>query len=128
MYKVGYRERNLHIRMPSFPSTTRRVPSGHGRESSVLYLQGPSVRPISNRPDARGPLNPGLPQRRCAILVAPMLFDCDDGAVSWFSLGLLLQFEHRWCPLLCCVPLAICCLCVVLLYFSSLCPLYFWFT
>ena len=53
---------NLHIRTPSLPSTPRRVPSGHGREPSVLYLHSPSVRPTYHSPDARGPLNPGLTQ------------------------------------------------------------------
>ena len=31
--------------MPSLPSTQRRVPSGHGTESSILYLHSPTVRP-----------------------------------------------------------------------------------
>ena len=61
LYKVGYRERNLHIWMPSLPSTPRRVPSGHRRESLVLYLHSPLVRPMSPMPDAQGPLRPGLP-------------------------------------------------------------------
>ena len=30
LHRVGYKERNLHIRSPSLPSTPRRVPSGHG--------------------------------------------------------------------------------------------------
>ena len=60
LYKVGYRERNLHIWTPNLPSKPRRVPSGHGWESSILYLHSPSVRPMSNRPDARRPLSPGL--------------------------------------------------------------------
>ena len=63
LYKVGYRERNLHIWSPSLPSTPGRVPSGHGRESSVLYLYRPSVQPTYHSPDARGPLSPGLPQQ-----------------------------------------------------------------
>ena len=31
--------------MPSLPSTQRRVPSGHGMKSSILYLHSPTVRP-----------------------------------------------------------------------------------
>ena len=31
-------------------------------------------------------------------LGCPVLFDCVDGAVSWFSLGSPLQFERSWCP------------------------------
>ena len=62
LYKVGYRERNLHIGMPSLPSTPRKVPSGHRWESSVLHLHCPSVRPTYHSPEARGPPNPGLPQ------------------------------------------------------------------
>ena len=44
LHKVGYRERNLHIRPPSLPSTQRRVPSGHGTKSSILCLHSPTVR------------------------------------------------------------------------------------
>src|SRR3989337_1037946 len=62
LHKVGYRERNLHIWSLSLPSTPRRVPSGHGWSLRSSYLHSPSVRPMANRPDARGPLNPGLPQ------------------------------------------------------------------
>ena len=35
----------LHIVSPSLPSTPRKVPSGHGTESSILYLHSPGVRP-----------------------------------------------------------------------------------
>src|SRR3954470_3796981 len=31
--------------LPSLPSTPRRVPSGHGTKSSILYLHSPTVRP-----------------------------------------------------------------------------------
>ena len=62
LYKVGYREKKLHIRSPSLPSTPRRVPSRHGRGSSVFVSSQPVVPAHINRPDARGPLNPGLPQ------------------------------------------------------------------
>ena len=45
--------------MPSLPSTQRRVPSGHGTKSSILYLHSPAK---VYSPAVRGPLNPGLPQ------------------------------------------------------------------
>ena len=32
------------LRSPSLPSTPRKVPSGHGTKSSVLYLHSPGVR------------------------------------------------------------------------------------
>ena len=64
LYKVGYKEMNLHIWLPSLPSTPRGVLSGHGCSLRSSYLHSPSVRPMANRPDARGPLNPGLPQQR----------------------------------------------------------------
>ena len=62
LHKVGYKERNLHIRSPSLPSTPKRVPSGHECSIRSSYLHSPSVRPMANRPDARGPLSPALPQ------------------------------------------------------------------
>src|SRR3954469_24692407 len=31
--------------LPSLPSTPRKVPSGHGTKSSILYLHVPTVRP-----------------------------------------------------------------------------------
>src|SRR4051812_45400277 len=31
--------------LPSLPSTPRRVPSGHGTKSSILYVHSPTVRP-----------------------------------------------------------------------------------
>src|SRR3954470_10072390 len=31
--------------LPSLPSTPRKVPSGHGTKSSILYLHSPRVRP-----------------------------------------------------------------------------------
>ena len=60
LHEVGYRGRNLHNRSPSLPSTPRRVLSGHGCSLRSLYLHSPSVRPMVNRSDARGPLSPGL--------------------------------------------------------------------
>ena len=36
---------DLHIVSPSLPSTPRKDPSGHGTESSILYLHSPGVRP-----------------------------------------------------------------------------------
>ena len=50
-----YKERKLHVRPPSLLSTPRKVPSGHGGKSSIVYLHGPSVQPMSHSPDARGP-------------------------------------------------------------------------
>ena len=44
LHKVGYRERNLHIRISKLPSTQRRVTSRHGKKSSILYLHSPTVR------------------------------------------------------------------------------------
>ena len=38
-------QRESNIRIPSLSSTQRRVPSGHGMKSWVLYLHGPTVRP-----------------------------------------------------------------------------------
>ena len=49
------------IRTPSLPSTQRRVPSGHRGRPSILYLHGPSVRPMSHRLAPRGPHSLGLP-------------------------------------------------------------------
>ena len=61
LHKVGYKERNLHIWSPSLPSMPRRVPSGHGAVFGLRVLHSPSFRPMANKPDARGPLTPGLP-------------------------------------------------------------------
>ena len=36
---------DLHIVSPSLPSMPRKVPSGHGTKSSILYLHSPGVRP-----------------------------------------------------------------------------------
>ena len=36
---------DLHIKSPSLPSTPRKVLSGHGTKSSILYLHSPGVRP-----------------------------------------------------------------------------------
>ena len=49
--------------MPGLPSTQRSVSSWHWGRPSILYLHGPSVWPMSHSPDARGPPNPGIPQR-----------------------------------------------------------------
>ena len=45
LHRVGYREGDLTSESPSLPSTPRRVPSGHGTKSSILYLHSPTVRP-----------------------------------------------------------------------------------
>ena len=47
LHKVGYKERNLHIRPPSLPSTPRGVPSGHGCSLRPSHLHNPSVRPVA---------------------------------------------------------------------------------
>ena len=36
---------DLHIESPSLPSTPKKVLSGHGTKSSILYLHSPGVRP-----------------------------------------------------------------------------------
>src|SRR3989337_2998263 len=61
LHGVGYIRKNLHSWLPSLPSTPRRVQSGHGYSLRPSCLHSPPVRPIDNRPDARGPLSPGLP-------------------------------------------------------------------
>ena len=63
LHKVSYKEGNLHIRSSSLPSMPRRVLSRHEYSLRSSYLHSPSVRPMVNRPDARGPLNPGLLQK-----------------------------------------------------------------
>ena len=68
---------DLHIVSP------RKVPSGHGRESSVLYLHSPSVRPMANRPDARGPLSLGLP----SVAHEPGFNDEESGAQTVFGIA-----------------------------------------
>ena len=67
-------ERKPHIWPPSLLSTQRRVSSGNGGKPSILYLHGPSVRPMSHSPAIRGPLNPGLPQWVSQIRQANLKF------------------------------------------------------
>src|SRR3954464_1291931 len=43
--RLGYKEGDLHIRTAKLASTPRKVPSGHGTKSSILYLHSPTVRP-----------------------------------------------------------------------------------
>ena len=45
LHRAGYREGDLHPNHQVLPSTQRRVPSGHGTKSSILYLHSPTVRP-----------------------------------------------------------------------------------
>ena len=44
LHRVGYREGDLTSESPSLPSTQRRVPSGYGTKSSILYIHSPTVR------------------------------------------------------------------------------------
>src|SRR3954463_16624007 len=46
LHRVGYNgRRSTYPYLPSLPSMPRRVPSGHGTKSSILYLHSPTVRP-----------------------------------------------------------------------------------
>ena len=45
LHRVSYIEGDLTSKLPSLPSTQRRVPSGHGTKSSIMYLHSPTVRP-----------------------------------------------------------------------------------
>ena len=63
LHGVGYIKGNLHSRSPSLPSMPSRVQFGHGYSLRPSCLHSPSVRPMANRPDAQGPLSPGLPHR-----------------------------------------------------------------
>ena len=46
LHRVGYNGRRSWISAsPRLPSTPRKVPSGHGTKSSILYLHSPRVRP-----------------------------------------------------------------------------------
>ncbi|XP_037416763.1 uncharacterized protein LOC119279715 [Triticum dicoccoides] len=76
---------------------------------------------ILGRPAAgrdRGAVASNVPHGTGGVAVlcslgCPVLFDCIDGAVSWFILGSPLQFERLWCP--CCDVLGMLCgvLCLV---------------
>ena len=44
LHRVGYKGGDLHIRIPSLPSTQRRVLPRHGTKSSILYLHSLGVR------------------------------------------------------------------------------------
>ena len=45
LHRVGLQRRRSTSGLPSLPSTPRRVPSGHGMKSSILYLHSPTVQP-----------------------------------------------------------------------------------
>src|SRR3954463_8150390 len=45
LHRVGTRNEIYISVLPSLPSTPRRVPSGHGTKSSILYLHSPTVWP-----------------------------------------------------------------------------------
>ena len=84
LHRVGYKEVNLHIWSPSLPSTPRRVQPGHGYSLRPSCLHSPLVRPMDNRPDARGPLSPGLPRKfllitRKIMIPPPDSRDPSDG-------------------------------------------------
>ena len=60
LHRVGYKEGDLTSESPRFSSTQRRVPSGHGMKSSILYLHSPTIRPkyivrLSDTPQSRTP-------------------------------------------------------------------------
>ena len=73
LHEVGYIRGNLHNRSPSLPSTPSRVQSGHGYSLRSSCLHSPSVRPMDNRPDTRGPLSPGLPHLARVSIGLPRL-------------------------------------------------------
>ena len=63
---------------PSLPSTPRKVLSGHGMKSSILYLHSPGVRPkVIVRPSGH-PLSEeevgGRALHPCGWLVAPLWY------------------------------------------------------
>ena len=93
LHEVGYKAGDIHIRPPSLPSTPRRVPSGHGRKSSISYLHGPIVRPMSNRPNTQGPLNTGLSHQVVVVdedvVAHAHLGDNDLGTRPGMSAGVL---------------------------------------
>ena len=45
LHRGGLQRRRSTSGSPSLSSTPRRVPSGHGTKSSILYLHSPTVRP-----------------------------------------------------------------------------------
>ena len=45
LHRVGYKGGDLHIRIAKLAFHAKRVPSGHGTKSSILYLHSPIVRP-----------------------------------------------------------------------------------
>ena len=45
LHRVGLQRRRSTSQLPSLPSMQRRVPSGHGTKSLILYLHSPTVRP-----------------------------------------------------------------------------------
>ena len=59
--------------LPSLLSTPRRVPSGHGTKSSILYLHSPTVWPkdivwLSGYPLIQDSLNPSLNYQSISVL------------------------------------------------------------
>jgi len=56
-------------------STPRRVPSRHECSLWSSYLHSPSVWPMANRPDARGPLSPRLPQSPKGLMAPSIIYN-----------------------------------------------------
>ena len=87
--------------MPSLPSTPRRLPSGHGTKSSILYLHSPTVRPRIQpqsktkgcltlrhqvqKPKSKNPIKGTEPYWRDG-LADPVKFTVQKGAIPTHSL------------------------------------------
>ena len=104
LHKVGYRERNLHIQISKLAFHARRVPSGHGTKSSILYLHSPTVRPkyivrLSEDPLVQDSLS--SPRTRLQwrwVRRTDCLRHCKAGSSSeYFKTA----FKHRKCVWLC---------------------------
>uniref|UniRef100_A0A8R7JWE5 Uncharacterized protein n=1 Tax=Triticum urartu TaxID=4572 RepID=A0A8R7JWE5_TRIUA len=65
--------------------------------------------------------------QRCAVLVAPCFSIASMAQCHGLVSAHRCSSSADGAPC-CAVSPLMCCLCVVLLYFSFLCPLYFWFT
>ena len=88
LYILGYRERNLHIRSPSLPSTPRKVLSGNGTKSSILYLHSLGVRPkVIVRPSGHPLIQDSLNgiDRILYIVVHPMRPSWNMWEPTWVS-------------------------------------------
>ena len=66
---------------PSLPSTPRKVPSGHGTKSSILYLHSPGVQPkVLVRPS-------GHPLIQDSLAPEPGFNDDESGAQIVFGIA-----------------------------------------